>query len=308
MAAGLVGPANWALVKAEALAAISARHQGRSTGDAPTARALQESVAVFGGKSAPEGSFPKPYDWEPFFEHFGDATPQDAVTSTLIAFGKLTCIVHGYNESFDLLSRVDRAKRLQNRAEAWLFKMMKPLFGAKNTVKVHMLLSHAAEEILDRNDLDFADTSVNEAAHKLQKAAYARTNRQTRGHARQLLTIAQSRLLLAAEDGEVAARESRVPDTASDVEETVIIERDTCKDSDSDKSYESDMDGPELPRWDAGIDSLQLGSKGPRGGKKTPLHQIAEWPGLSGAAEAVGVPRHWEVNLLSATHFQAVFE
>jgi len=230
------------------------------------------------------------------------------VTSTLIAFGKLTCIVHGYNESFDLLSRADSAKRLQDRAETWLLKMVMPLFGAKNTVKVHMLLSHAAEEILDRNDLDFADTSVNEAAHKLEKAAYARTNRQTRGHARQLHTITQSRLLLAAEDGEVAARELRVPDAASDVEEPVIIERDTCKDSDSDESYESDMDGPALPRWDAGIDSLHLGSKGPRGGKRTPLHQIAEWPRFSGAAEALGVPRHGEVNLLSATHFQTVFE
>jgi len=236
MAAGLFGPANWALVKAEALAAISARHQGRGTGDAPTDRALQESVAVFGGRSAPEGSSPRPCDWEPFFEHFGYATPQDAVTSTLIAFGKLTCIVHGYNESLDLLSREDRAKRLQDRAETWLVKMVKPLSGAKNEVKVHMLLSHAAEEILDGNNLDFADTSVNEAAHKLEKAAYARTNRQTRGHARQLLKIAQSRLLLAAEDGEVAARESRVPDAASDVEEPFIIERDTCKDSDSDES------------------------------------------------------------------------
>ena len=149
------------------------------------------------------------------------------MTSTLIAFGKLTCIVHGYNESLDLLSSADSAKRLQDRAETWLLKMVMPLFGAKNTVKVHMLLSHAAEEILDRNDLDFADTSVNEAAHKLEKAAYARTNRQTRGHARQLLTITQSRLLLAAEDGGVAARELRVPDAASDVEEPVIIERDT---------------------------------------------------------------------------------
>jgi len=202
----------------------------------------------FCGRSAPEGSSPKPYDWEPFFEHFRDAAHQDAVISTLIAFGKLTCIVHGYSESFDLLSRADRAKRLQARAEIWLLKMVKPLFGAKNTVKVRMLLSHAAEESLDRNDLNFADTSVNEAAHKLEKAAYMRNNRQTRGHARQLLTMAQSRLLLDVEDGEVAARESRVPDAASDVEEPVIIERDTCKDSDSDESYESDMDGPELPR------------------------------------------------------------
>jgi len=54
MAAGLFGPANWALVKAEALAAISARHQGQGTGEAPTDRALQKSVAVFGGRGAPE--------------------------------------------------------------------------------------------------------------------------------------------------------------------------------------------------------------------------------------------------------------
>ena len=269
-------------------------------------------MAVCGGRSAPEGSSPKPYDWEPFLEHFGDATPQDAVTSTLIVFDKLTCIVHGYNESFDFLSRADRAKRLQDRAETWLLKMVKPLFGAKNKVKVHMLLSHAEEEILDRNDFEFADTSVNEAAHKLEKAAYARTNRQTRDHARQLLTIAQSRLLLAAEDGEVAATELRASVAASNVEEPVINERDTCKDSDSvfdsDESYESDMHGPELPRWDAGIDSLHSGTKGPRGGTRTPLHQIVEWPGLSGAVEALGVPRQGEVNLLSATHFQAVFE
>jgi len=47
MAAGLFGLANLALVKAEALAAICARHQGRGTGDAPTDRAVQESVGGF---------------------------------------------------------------------------------------------------------------------------------------------------------------------------------------------------------------------------------------------------------------------
>jgi len=38
-----------------------------------------------------------PYDWGPFFARFGDTTPQDAITSTMLEFGQLINDLHGYN-------------------------------------------------------------------------------------------------------------------------------------------------------------------------------------------------------------------
>lgn len=53
------------------------------------------------GKSGRSGTQVKatkvvvPYDWVPFFARFGDTTPQDAITSTILDFGQLINDLHG---------------------------------------------------------------------------------------------------------------------------------------------------------------------------------------------------------------------
>jgi len=308
MAAGLFGPANWDHVKTEALAAIAIRRSRRRSGEAAAGRVFPTTVSPSTGKT-PANPHRLSCDWEPFFEHFGDATPQDAVAATLIAFGKLMCTAQGYNDSSAGMSRDERAARLQKQSQDWLLTMVKPLFGARNTVKVYMLLSHASSEIIDRGDLDFAESSVNEAEHKAQKVAFARTNRQTRAHARQLLTVAHSRRLLASEDAAVVDDEPHVAEPPSQLSDTGINHCDSSgSEPDSDQSSEADPEDPSPIRWDAGIESASVSGQGSREGTRTPLLQVVEWTGMANVAAAIGLSPHAEINLLSATHFEAVFE
>lgn len=163
MTAGFFGPGNWPVLEAKAKAQIA------------------NSAAAQPVQDIPEPA----YDWMPYFARFRDALPEDGVTSTLVAFGELMNSLHGYNEASPRPSREERAASVLQQAQDFVLGLLEPLFGSKHTPKLHETLCHACDEILLREDLSMADTSLKEQKHKGKKAGYKLTNLQTETAGRQ---------------------------------------------------------------------------------------------------------------------------
>lgn len=263
MTAGLFGPANWTAVKARAKARIANKAAGHPDGD---------------------GS---PYDWEPFFERFGDMLPEDAVTATMIAFGELMHYVHGYNEAGARSSRAERTAAVRQQTRNFVLGMLEPLFGRKSTPKLHEVLCHACDEVMLRDDLCMADTSFNEQKHKEEKAGYKLTNRQVQTAGRQQLKVTQARLILQAEKDELAANATGGHDRDGD-------------DSETDESDDNDE-----PAALSDSRSVRLGATG---GALIALRVITSRPGMSKAASVLGLPADGFITVLSSTRFTATYE
>jgi len=250
MVAGLFGPANWQVIKRDAKAAIAQRAPRPST---PVASKQSTEAAAKGAAL---------HDWEPFFAHFGDATPQDAVSSTMLAFGRLMNDWHGYNQSGSRTPRATRAAVADDQARR-LVKIVQALLGPKCTSKLHAVLCHAAEEIILRDDLTMADTSSNEEKHKEENAAYKLSNRQTMSAGRQVLTVAQSRVIL--QEELVALEATGLPRDAASLRPPGADAS-----SDADVAASSSEDDGQEP----------VGQVSAQGGKRTAIATICEWQGL----------------------------
>jgi len=171
-----------------------------------------------------------------------------------------------------------------------------PLFGHKSTSKLHAVLCHAAAELRLRKSLTVADTSLNEQKHKEEKAAYWRTNRQVRAAGRQLLTVSQSRTILAREEA-MATAEAAVEGGASVLPATAPMEEDAWDSSSSEDCVAEPVEFEE-PEAVAGVQT----------GVCTPVGLVSEWPELGAVAAALGVPNFTSIHLLSGTHFHAKYE
>ncbi|KAK1863257.1 hypothetical protein I4F81_005815 [Pyropia yezoensis] len=109
MVDGLFGPANWEAVKAQARSDISRRRSTRLRQDGGTVAFSAPAASAPGGAAGLPA--PGTYNWEPFFQRFGDMTPQDAMTSVMAAFGRLVSDFYGYNQPSTAPTRAERAAR-----------------------------------------------------------------------------------------------------------------------------------------------------------------------------------------------------
>lgn len=289
MVDGLFGPANWEAVKAQARFDISRRRSTRLRQDGGTVAFSAPAASAPGGAAGLPA--PGTYNWEPFFQRFGDMTPQDAMTSVMAAFGRLVSDFYGYNQPSTAPTRAERAARVRQQAQDFALGMVQPLFGSKRSTKLHEALCHAADEIELREDFSMADTSLNEQKHKLEKAAYRRTNRQTASSGRQLLTVAQARVVLQREEA-LAARATH----AAQPEEEDRTSQVSDEDSDEDSSDDGEPISTGLP--------LGRGFRGTR----VPVEQLAKRPGLCSLAALLGLPGYAHITLLTGIHFTATYE
>lgn len=203
MVDGLFGPATWMVVKTQAQVDIARRtvKQGLAIWRTP-------ELAGDYGVRAGAPSTAAEYDCEPVSQIFGEALLQDAMKSTMEAFGRLMNVFPGYNQHCTPPSRAMMALRVRTQCQEFSLRMIQPLFASKRSSMLHKLLYYAAEEIELRVDFSMADTSPNEQKHKEEKAASRRTNRHTASAGRQLLSVSQARIMLQAEEAEMAAKRS----------------------------------------------------------------------------------------------------
>lgn len=291
MVDGLFGPASWSVVKAKARVVIARRAVERGLASARVGcdgRTATSSAARTPAEAAHNAPVAEPrYDWEPFFQRFGDMLPQDALTSTMAAFGKLMNDFHGYNKASTQPTRAQRAELARQQAEDFALGMVLPLFGAMRSSKLHELLCHAAEEIELRDDFSMADTSANEQKHKEEKAEYRRTNRHTASAGRQLLTVAQARIMLQDEEKKLAEEQPNVE---------VVPEHPRIVDSDvgSEDSGGSDVASSD----EEDVDAAGASHVSSTGGVRVPVDMLRKRQGLGTIAGLLGVPLYAEVSVL----------
>lgn len=239
------------------------------------------------------------YDWEPFFQRFGDMLPQNAMTCTMAAFGQLMNDFHGYNQSSSPPSRAEMAQCFRSQAQDFALGMVEPLFGIKRSSKLHELNCHAAEEIELRGDFTMADTSAKEQKHKEEKAAYRRTNRHTASAGRQLLTVAQARIIL--QDEEVQLIKEQPASAGTPVFGPAEAADPLSQSSEDGECTSSDED----VLSEAGF---QPGPKLHTSGMKVPVEALSQRPCLVGLAGLLELPSYAVVSVVTAIHFNAKYE
>lgn len=307
MVAGLFGPANWQAVKVAAKERIARRHRDQAAEGDEDAHGLSSgsaeepltsaAIASAGPDGSKEGL--SEYNWEPYFQRFGDMLPQDAVTSTMLAFGQLMNDWHGYNQPNELAPPAVRVAQVMKQAHDFVIGMVEPLFGRKRSSKLHEVLCHAAEEIELREDFSMADTSPNEQTHKYEKAGYKKTNRHAASVGRQLLREVQSRNILKEERRKLAALKIVEAGPIDDSSHSGYSS-DTDSSSSSDASSAEECRATDTTARDAGVRAT--------GGVSVAVELLAKRPGLAALAHVLGVPAYATVSMLTATHFTATYE
>lgn len=302
MVDGLFGPANWQAVKTKARLDIARRAVKRGFASARRQpdgeRAAASGRATPSEDGAPAAAAESSFDWEPYFQRFGDIKPQDAMTSMMVAFGRLMNDFSGYNQPSTPPTRTERAARVRQQAQDFVLGMVEPLFGTKRSSKLHELLCHAADEIELREDFSMADTSPNERKHKEEKAAYRRTNRHTASAGRQLLTVAQARILLQEEEARLMADK--------------LLGMEVSPGGRADPSDVSSQESEEDGDASSSDDECATEAAMPLGrsfrGVRVPVEHLVKRPGLGALGGLVGVPSYAEVPVLTSIHFMARYE
>jgi len=86
---------------------------------------------------------------------------------------------------------LEEGQSIQEQASNFVHSIMTPLLGYVHTSKVHKLLAHLMDSIRYHGNLNNANTSANEAAHKADKKFYRRTNMEIATFTEQLVRQAQ---------------------------------------------------------------------------------------------------------------------
>ena len=139
-------------------------------------------------------------------ELFGERPMHEAVLKVVCLAARLMGELCGDNEPEGVRWTEDGAMALQREAYDFVCRYVAVLFGPINTTKMHALAFHLVDEILNRGNLVEADTSVNEALHRVIKAMFEGTNKQTTSFAVQMLRCEQTLVRIIAEDTDDKAR------------------------------------------------------------------------------------------------------
>jgi len=123
---------------------------------------------------------------------FGPIPTHDAVLEVVCRAAAIMSKLCGDNEEEGYTMTEAESKSLSEEAFEFVTKYVRALFGAVNTTKFHALAYHLLAELLLRGNVIEADTSVNEALHKLIKNMWDNTNKQTTSVLLQMLRAEQT--------------------------------------------------------------------------------------------------------------------
>ena len=117
------------------------------------------------------------FDWTAYRAAFGDTPIEDAVTIMFAEYASLYARIAGWTTSAaPAPMTMEEGDSIQQQANNFIINIMTPILGYVHTSKVHKLLRHLLESIRYHGNLRHGNTSSNEAAHKLDKQFYRRTN------------------------------------------------------------------------------------------------------------------------------------
>lgn len=117
------------------------------------------------------------FDWGAYRAAFGETPIEDAVTIMFAAYAELYAQIAGWTTSATPAPMsLEEGKAIQEKASNFVLNIMSPILGYVHTSKVHKLLAHTLDSIRYHGHLRHGNTSANEAAHKLDKKFYRRTN------------------------------------------------------------------------------------------------------------------------------------
>jgi len=109
---------------------------------------------------------------------FGTKPTHDAVLEVVCRAAAIMAKLCGDNKEEGYTMSEAESKVLSEEAFEFVTKYVAALFGAVHTTKFHALAYHLLAELLLRGNVVEADTSLNEALHKLVKNMWDNTNKQ----------------------------------------------------------------------------------------------------------------------------------
>jgi len=110
---------------------------------------------------------------------FGSKPSHDAVLEVVCRAAAIMAKLCGDNKEEGYTMTEAEAKALSEEAFDFVTNYVRALFGPIHTTKFHALAYHLLAELMLRGNVIEADTSVNEALHKLIKNMWDNTNKQT---------------------------------------------------------------------------------------------------------------------------------
>lgn len=111
-----------------------------------------------------------------YHDMFGDMPVQDAMTDMFCQAAALRGALYGDN-MMDTLVMTEGQMRMMAVDARTLGETIQVLYGPVHNTKLHQLMFHMADELLDRGNLWEGDTSVNEMLHKTCKKTFARSRK-----------------------------------------------------------------------------------------------------------------------------------
>jgi len=118
------------------------------------------------------------FDWGGYKDVWQDTPYEDAVTAMFaeyaVFYGR---VARWTTSSAPPPMTLEEADSLAKHAETFIKEYVRPILGELNTPKVHKVLRHLLGTIRMHGHLRNANTSSNEARHKVDKLYYRRTNK-----------------------------------------------------------------------------------------------------------------------------------
>jgi len=137
-------------------------------------------AGMFGGNDADDDEeLPSgfKFDWDSYRAAFGDTPMEDAVTIMFAEYAELYARISGWTtSSAPAPMSIEEGKAINTQASSFVLTIMPPILGYVHTRKLHKLLAHTLDSIRYHGHLRKNNTRTNEAAHKVDKKFYRRTN------------------------------------------------------------------------------------------------------------------------------------
>jgi len=164
-----------------------------------------------GDEAAAKGSVPNPLrkkNKEEYKRVFKGKAVHEAVLHVVCSLTRLMGKLCGDNMPVGAMRTEKEAAALQQEASTFVTDLVRVLFGAVNTTKMHRLAFHLLQELLLRGNLEEGDTSTNEMLHKLLKAMYRVTNKHPDNFQVQMMRCEQTLLHILTEAADERLREA----------------------------------------------------------------------------------------------------
>lgn len=175
-----------------------------ASADAADDASIQEEDpdALFDKEEDGEDDEVVPIDQRRYKDLFDDKPVRDAVQEVACRAALLMGELCGENQADDADMSEVEARELAREAYEFATKFMVALFGPMHTSKAHWLAYHLLDELILRENLTDADTSVNELLHQLIKIKYRRTSKQDQAFTLQLMRAEQTLAFAVDEDAD----------------------------------------------------------------------------------------------------------